>query len=166
MTVTRRTPGPLINVEIFIIIYLILGRVSREQTGAGRHNVRIVPRCTHLHTSKERERERERERWRLSPIGASLSNLQTWIWLVWEKVRFLPQTAREQVKSSPRCPGLFFLPFFFLFFLNTSTPREQNQKVRRQRRGGEAELLFCFHFVCLCACVCVCVCWTLWGWNN
>lgn len=46
-------------------------------------------------------------------------------------------TARERVKSSARCPGLFFLCSFF--FLNTSTPESE---IAVKGEGGRAALLF------------------------
>lgn len=61
----------------------------------------------------------------------------------------LPPTAREQVKSSARCPRLFFLS---LFFLNTSIPREQNLCQEKEEGRQKHSSVFI---------LCVCVCWTL-----
>lgn len=60
---------------------------------------------------------------------------------------FLPLTAREQVKSSARCPGLFSLPSFFEH-LHAETPKSQRED------GGRARNTLLFSLF-MCACVCV-----------
>lgn len=69
-------------------------------------------------------------------------------------------TAREQVKSSARCPGLFFLPSFFFFFsfLNTSTPRQKSLSEDRGREGlGRSRRRRQKHSSVFTLRVCVCV---------